>query len=144
MAKCYHAAPRPGVVMMKSRNTESFHIDSVLEDVDYTAVAEYDDDLEETAEPARKSSGAARAAVSRSVGKHKSRTTGNRTTGNKSAGKQLQVLEHMVPGRDLSAYITAVNGIAMLTAEEEQALARDYYYHENLDAARKLVMAHLR
>ncbi|MDR2214202.1 MAG: RNA polymerase sigma factor RpoH [Pseudomonadales bacterium] len=50
----------------------------------------------------------------------------------------------MVPGRDLGAYITAVNGIAMLSAEEEQALAREYYYHENLDAARKLVMAHLR
>jgi ABC-type branched-subunit amino acid transport system ATPase component len=58
--------------------------------------------------------------------------------------KQLQVFETMVPGRDLGAYITAVNGIAILTAEEEQELANQYYYEENLDSARKLVLAHLR
>ena len=58
--------------------------------------------------------------------------------------KALQVIDTMVPGRDLNAYITAVNGIAVLTAEEEQELARQYYYEENLDAARKLVLAHLR
>jgi len=50
----------------------------------------------------------------------------------------------MVPGRDLNAYITAVNGIAVLTAEEELELANQYYYEDNLDAARKLVLAHLR
>ena len=62
----------------------------------------------------------------------------------KITGKQLQVMDTMVPGRDLGAYITAVNGIAMLTAEEEQELAQQYYYEENVDAARKLVLAHLR
>lgn len=56
----------------------------------------------------------------------------------------LQVIDTMVPGRDLNAYITAVNGIAVLSAEEEQELARQYYYEDNLDAARKLVLAHLR
>ncbi len=59
-------------------------------------------------------------------------------------GKQLQVMDTMVPGRDLGAYITAVNGIAILSAEEEMDLAKQYYYEENLDAARKLVLAHLR
>jgi RNA polymerase sigma-32 factor len=61
-----------------------------------------------------------------------------------TAGKQLQIFDTMVPGRDLGAYITAVNSIAILSAEEEQELANEYYYKENLDAARKLVLAHLR
>ena len=61
-----------------------------------------------------------------------------------SASKELQVIDTMVPGRDLNAYITAVNGIAVLTAKEEQELANQYYYEDNLDAARKLVLAHLR
>ncbi len=61
-----------------------------------------------------------------------------------STGKDLQVIDTMVPGRDLNAYITAVNGIAVLTAEEELELANQYYYGDNLDAARKLVLAHLR
>src|SRR5690606_20108572 len=111
---------------MKARKYEDIQVDSILDDVDYNAVAELDDELADEA-PAYKPAKAAK-------GGHKA----------KAAGKQLAVLDTMVPGRDLGAYITAVNGIAMLTAEEEQALARDYYYHENLDAARKLVMAHLR
>lgn len=58
--------------------------------------------------------------------------------------KNLSVIDTMVPGRDLNAYITAVNGIAILTAEEELDLANKYYYQEDLDAARKLVLAHMR
>lgn len=50
----------------------------------------------------------------------------------------------MVPGCDLNAYITAVNGIPILTAEEELELANKYYYQEDLDSARKLVLAHMR
>ena len=61
-----------------------------------------------------------------------------------STGKELQIIDNMVPGRDLNAYITAVNGIAILSAEEELDLANQYYYDGNLDAARKLVLAHLR
>ena len=61
-----------------------------------------------------------------------------------STSKGLSVIDTMVPGRDLNAYITAVNGIPVLTAEEERELAEDYYYRENLDAARKLVLAHMR
>tara|TARA_R110000772_G_scaffold30532_13_gene75716 strand:+ start:1935 stop:2831 length:897 start_codon:yes stop_codon:yes gene_type:complete len=59
-------------------------------------------------------------------------------------GRNLSVVDTMVPGRDLNAYITAVNGIAILTAEEELELANKYYYDEDLDAARKLVLAHMR
>ncbi len=62
----------------------------------------------------------------------------------KRSGKELQVPDSMVPGHDLGAYVTAVNRIAILSAEEEHELANQYYYQENLDAARKLVLAHLR
>ena len=74
------------------------------------------------------------------------RTQAQRATfmAKQTAGKQLQVFDTMVPGRDLSAYITSVNGIAILTADEEKELANQYYYEENVDAARKLVLAHLR
>jgi RNA polymerase sigma-32 factor len=59
-------------------------------------------------------------------------------------GNNLSVIDTMVPGRDLNAYITAVNRIPVLTAEEESDLANKYYYEEDLDAARKLVLAHMR
>ena len=59
-------------------------------------------------------------------------------------GKQLQLIDTMVPGRDLNAYITSVNRIAVLSAEEELELANKYYYEQDLEAARKLVLAHLR
>jgi RNA polymerase sigma-32 factor len=67
-----------------------------------------------------------------------------KSTDRSMAGKSLSVIDTMVPGRDLNAYITAVNGIPVLTAEEELDLANKYFYHEDLDAARKLVLAHMR
>ena len=59
-------------------------------------------------------------------------------------GKSLQVVDPTTPGRDLSAYIASVNSIAVLTPERERGLAEQYYYDDNVDAARQLVMAHLR
>ncbi|RFF30438.1 RNA polymerase sigma factor RpoH [Wenzhouxiangella sediminis] len=44
----------------------------------------------------------------------------------------------------LDAYIQEVNRIPVLTLEEEQGLARRYRDEEDLDAARQLVMSHLR
>jgi RNA polymerase sigma-32 factor len=44
----------------------------------------------------------------------------------------------------LDAYIGTVNRIAVLTVDEEQALARRYRDEEDLDAAKQLVMSHLR
>ena len=61
-----------------------------------------------------------------------------------SIGKELQVIDPTTPGRDLSAYIASVNSIAVLTPEQERELANQYYYDDNVDAARQLVMAHLR
>jgi len=61
-----------------------------------------------------------------------------------NTGKNLQVLDPITPGRDLPAYIASVNSIAVLTPEHELELAKQYYYDDNVDAARQLVMAHLR
>ena len=61
-----------------------------------------------------------------------------------STGKSLQVITPTAPGSDLTAYIASVNSIAVLTPEQERELARQYYYDDNVDAARQLVLAHLR
>ena len=61
-----------------------------------------------------------------------------------STGKSLQVIDPTAPGRDLTAYIASVNSIAVLTPVQERELAKQYYYDDNVDAARQLVLAHLR
>ena len=48
------------------------------------------------------------------------------------------------PVGSLDSYIQAVGGISVLSKEDEQALARRLREDEDLDAARDLVMAHLR
>ena len=61
-----------------------------------------------------------------------------------SANTTLQPIGVLAPGGNLSAYVQAVSCFSILTVEEEQQLANDLYFNGNLDAARKLVMAHLR
>ncbi|MFA7554572.1 MAG: RNA polymerase sigma factor RpoH [Spongiibacteraceae bacterium] len=51
---------------------------------------------------------------------------------------------NLVPGSNLNAYMQTVNNFSILTAERERELGEELYYHENLEAARELVMAHLR
>ena len=48
------------------------------------------------------------------------------------------------PLGNLDAYISAVNRLPMLTLEEERDFARRLQQHNDLDAAGKLVMSHLR
>lgn len=50
----------------------------------------------------------------------------------------------MSPGGNLNGYVQTVSGFPLLSAEEEQRLAGDLYYNGNLEAARQLVMSHLR
>jgi RNA polymerase sigma-32 factor len=50
----------------------------------------------------------------------------------------------LAPGANLNAYVQAVSAFSVLSFEEEQNLARDLQQNGNLDAARQLVMAHLR
>ena len=56
----------------------------------------------------------------------------------------LQNLDLTGPVGSLDAYIQAVGGIEVLSKEDEQALARRFRETEDLEAARELVMAHLR
>lgn len=57
---------------------------------------------------------------------------------------ELQVVPVLTPGSDLTSYMQAINSIAILTAEEEKDLAEAYFYQQDLEAARQLVMSHLR
>jgi RNA polymerase sigma-32 factor len=49
-----------------------------------------------------------------------------------------------VPGASIENYVQAVRAIPMLTAEKERDLAERYRYEIDLEAARALVMSHLR
>lgn len=60
------------------------------------------------------------------------------------SNQQLQVAGILSPGRDLGAYIQTVNTIPLLTAEEEQSLGYRLQDEGDLEAARTLVMSHLR
>ena len=61
-----------------------------------------------------------------------------------STSTSLQPIGILAPGANLNAYVQAVSSFSVLSVEEEQELARDLVNNGNLDAARKLVMAHLR
>ncbi|HSG88366.1 MAG TPA: RNA polymerase sigma factor RpoH [Pseudomonadales bacterium] len=53
-------------------------------------------------------------------------------------------MDALSPGRNLEGYIQTVNGFDVLSAEDEQALARRFHDEDDLDAARQLVLSHLR
>ena len=59
-------------------------------------------------------------------------------------GTSLLPVQVLAPGQNLNSYIQAVNSFSILTAEEEKHLAEELYYESNLEAARRLVMSHLR
>ncbi len=58
--------------------------------------------------------------------------------------KGLLPLNTLSPGANPDAYVQAINSIAVLTLEQEQDLAKRLYDEGDVDAARQLVMAHLR
>ena len=58
--------------------------------------------------------------------------------------KALQTMEWMRPGSNLNAYIQGAAAIPILSVDEEKSLGESLFYNEDLDAARKLVLAHLR
>jgi len=59
-------------------------------------------------------------------------------------GKSLQPVDMLIPGANLESYIQAVNGIPILSIEEERALAERLHDENDLEAARHMVMSHLR
>ena len=56
----------------------------------------------------------------------------------------LLSLNSLSPGRDLDAYMQTVSAFPILTPEEEKVLAERFYYENDLEAARELVLRHLR
>ena len=53
-------------------------------------------------------------------------------------------LHSLSPGSDLESYIQTVNAFPVLDAGKERALAERFHYDNDLDAARELVLSHLR
>ncbi|NNL56368.1 MAG: RNA polymerase sigma factor RpoH [Pseudomonadales bacterium] len=58
--------------------------------------------------------------------------------------KQLQAIPVLTPGSNINAYMAAVNSFELLTPEREQQLGHRLADHGDLDAARELVLSHLR
>jgi RNA polymerase sigma-32 factor len=61
-----------------------------------------------------------------------------------STRKEMMPVALSVPGANLGAYMTTVNSIPVLPAEEERVLAERYVNENDVDAARQLVLSHLR
>ncbi|MBB5319598.1 RNA polymerase sigma factor RpoH [Marinobacter oulmenensis] len=59
-------------------------------------------------------------------------------------GTSLQLVDRLVPGANLDAYIQAASRIPVLSVEEERDLAERLHYHGDVEAARQLVLSHLR
>lgn len=59
-------------------------------------------------------------------------------------GTSLQLADRLVPGANLEAYIQAASRIPVLTVDEERKLAERLHYEGDVDAARTLVLSHLR
>ena len=59
-------------------------------------------------------------------------------------GTHLLAIDALTPGQSHEAYLQTVSAIPVLTVEEERALANRLYHENDLEAARQLVMSHLR
>ena len=59
-------------------------------------------------------------------------------------GTSLQVVENLSPGQNLDAYVQTVTAIPVLSVEEERSLAERLHFDGDVEAARQLVMSHLR
>lgn len=58
--------------------------------------------------------------------------------------KSLRVANPLIPGGNLAAYIHTVGAFPVLPPERERELAERLQHHQDLDAARTLVLSHLR
>lgn len=50
----------------------------------------------------------------------------------------------LIPQGNIESYLRMINTYPMLTAEEEKSLGEKLYYHDDVDAARQLILSHLR
>ena len=53
-------------------------------------------------------------------------------------------LSSLAPGQDLDSYLQTISSFPILEAEKEKALAERFFYDGDIEAARSLVVAHLR
>lgn len=61
-----------------------------------------------------------------------------------TTGTQLQAIPVLTPGSDINAYMASVSHFEILSPEREQMLAHRLVDDGDLDAARELVLSHLR
>ena len=61
-----------------------------------------------------------------------------------STATSLLSSDALSPGRDLASYVRTVNALPYLTRETERDLAIRFFEHDDLDAARQLILSHLR
>ncbi|MDK1023760.1 MAG: RNA polymerase sigma factor RpoH [Gammaproteobacteria bacterium] len=59
-------------------------------------------------------------------------------------GTSLQPFNILSPGSNLEAYIQGISSIPVLSREREQLLVDKLFYEEDVEAARQLVLSHLR
>ena len=59
-------------------------------------------------------------------------------------GTSLQLADRLVPGANLESYIQAASRIPILSVDEERELAERLHYDGDVEAARQLVLSHLR
>jgi len=59
-------------------------------------------------------------------------------------GMNSLALQSMAPGQNLDGYIATVRQFEVLSAAEEKVLAERFFYDNDLEAARELVLRHLR
>ena len=57
---------------------------------------------------------------------------------------EVMAMPSLAPGRDIDAYLNTISAFPVLTAEQEKVLADKFYQQQDLDAARELVLCHLR
>ena len=60
-----------------------------------------------------------------------------------STDMKLQAVA-LIPQGNIESYLRMINTYPMLTAEEEKSLGEKLYYHDDVDAARQLILSHLR
>ena len=60
-----------------------------------------------------------------------------------STDMKLQAVA-LIPQGNTESYLRMINTYPMLTAEEEKSLGEKLYYHDDVDAARQLILSHLR
>ena len=61
-----------------------------------------------------------------------------------STATSVLSLRSLSPGADIESYVQTISAFPILSPEEEKALAERFYHHNDLEAARQLVLCHLR